>query len=144
MRHVRSGSSTETTASLATTSRTDNDSQCHHNSSLHRILQSRPSFCAHTPFALAPSEVYTNAWSPVKSLVQRCYNHGIGVLLDMHALRGGANTEIHSEQVMVRQNCGTTHSTSISHTDAFNSSPANSQRTRPLAMLGISSGLGSG
>ncbi len=55
-----------------------------------------PGFCAHTPFAMGPSEVYTNAWSAVKSLVQRCYSHGVGVLLDMHALPGGANSEIHS------------------------------------------------
>ena len=55
-----------------------------------------PSFCAHTPFAMGPSEVYKNAWSAVKSLIQRCYSHGIGVLLDMHALPGGANKEIHS------------------------------------------------
>jgi aryl-phospho-beta-D-glucosidase BglC (GH1 family) len=55
-----------------------------------------PAFCEHTAFAMAPAEVYQNAWSAVKSLVQRCYSHGVGVILDMHALPGGANTEIHS------------------------------------------------
>ena len=70
-----------------------------------------PSFCAHTPFAMAPSEVYTNAWSAVKSLVHRCYSHGIGVLLDLHALPGGANTEIHS---------GTSHGKAELWNDPFN------------------------
>ena len=45
---------------------------------------------------MAPGQVYENAWSAVKSLVQRCYGYGIGVILDMHALPGGANTEIQS------------------------------------------------
>lgn len=55
-----------------------------------------PTFCEHTAFAMAPAEVYKNAWSAVKSLVQRSYSHGVGVILDMHALPGGANAEIHS------------------------------------------------
>jgi aryl-phospho-beta-D-glucosidase BglC (GH1 family) len=55
-----------------------------------------PTFCEHTAFAMAPAKVYKNAWSAVKSLVQRCYGYGVGVILDMHALPGGANTEIHS------------------------------------------------
>lgn len=55
-----------------------------------------PTFCEHTAFAMAPSEVYKNAWVAVKHLVQRCSGHGIGIILDMHALHGGANTEIHS------------------------------------------------
>ena len=52
-------------------------------------------YCNGTPFqAVAP--VYVNAWVAVRSLVQRCRSRGIGVLLDFHALPGGANTGIHS------------------------------------------------
>lgn len=55
-----------------------------------------PSFCANTAFAGDPAQVYINAWSAVQNVVTRCYAHGIGVLLDMHALPGGANDQIHS------------------------------------------------
>ena len=37
-----------------------------------------------------------NAWAAVKKLVSRCSSCGIGVLLDLHALPGGANGESHS------------------------------------------------
>lgn len=60
---------------------------------------------------MGPSEVYTNAWSAIKSLVQRCYSHGIGVLIDMHALPGGANTDIHS---------GTSHGKAALWNDSYN------------------------
>ena len=55
-----------------------------------------PAFCGNTPFAGQPSEVYVNAWSAVKTLISRCRARGIGILLDLHALPGGANPEIHS------------------------------------------------
>lgn len=55
-----------------------------------------PRFSQHTPFAMSPSQVYTNAWSAVVNLVRRCHAHGIGVLLDLHACPGGANAESHS------------------------------------------------
>ena len=45
---------------------------------------------------MQPAEVYTNAWAAVKKLVSRCYAHGIGVLIDLHAAPGGANSESHS------------------------------------------------
>ncbi|KAF2101686.1 glycoside hydrolase [Rhizodiscina lignyota] len=54
-----------------------------------------PHFCKSTPFEPYAS-VYTNAWSIVKSIVSSCHSHGIGVLLDLHALPGGANTGDHS------------------------------------------------
>jgi aryl-phospho-beta-D-glucosidase BglC (GH1 family) len=40
--------------------------------------------------------VYINAWSAVKKLVARFREWRIGVLLDFHALPGGANEEAHS------------------------------------------------
>jgi aryl-phospho-beta-D-glucosidase BglC (GH1 family) len=40
--------------------------------------------------------VYVNAWAAVKSLVARCFDRGIGVLLDLHGVPGGANHETHS------------------------------------------------
>jgi aryl-phospho-beta-D-glucosidase BglC (GH1 family) len=45
---------------------------------------------------MQPAQVYVNAWAAVKKLVGACFEHGIGVLLDMHAAPGGANSETHS------------------------------------------------
>ncbi|KAI9823093.1 MAG: Glucan 1,3-beta-glucosidase 3 [Phylliscum demangeonii] len=53
-------------------------------------------FCAGTPFDGQPAQVYANAWSAVRDFVARARAHGIGVLLDFHALPGGANAEDHS------------------------------------------------
>ncbi|KAI9720822.1 MAG: hypothetical protein M1812_002661 [Candelaria pacifica] len=55
-----------------------------------------PSYCNGTPFAGTPSQVYVNAWAAVKKLVSRARSRGIGILLDFHAVPGGANGDIHS------------------------------------------------
>ena len=55
-----------------------------------------PDFCANTPFAVQPAEVYVNAWTAVKSICSRCLSHGIGVLIDLHAGPGGFGHEPHS------------------------------------------------
>ncbi|KAL1971110.1 hypothetical protein VTN77DRAFT_61 [Rasamsonia byssochlamydoides] len=55
-----------------------------------------PRFCSGTAFEGEPSQVYVNAWNIVKQLVANCHQHGIGVLLDLHALPGGANPHNHS------------------------------------------------
>lgn len=55
-----------------------------------------PAFCANTAFAMQPSEVYVNAWAAVKSIISRCFARGIGVLIDLHGVPGGANHETHS------------------------------------------------
>jgi aryl-phospho-beta-D-glucosidase BglC (GH1 family) len=55
-----------------------------------------PCFSQHTPFAMSPSQIYITAWSAVINLVHRCFAHGIGVILDLHACPGGANAETHS------------------------------------------------
>ncbi|KAI9679847.1 MAG: Glucan 1,3-beta-glucosidase 3 [Caeruleum heppii] len=55
-----------------------------------------PAFCNGTPFEGQPAQVYTNAWNSVRAFVGQARSHGIGVLLDFHALPGGANGEIHS------------------------------------------------
>jgi aryl-phospho-beta-D-glucosidase BglC (GH1 family) len=55
-----------------------------------------PAYCTGTPFDGDPAQVYINAWAAVKNLILRCYAHGIGVLIDFHALPGGANGEEHS------------------------------------------------
>ena len=52
-------------------------------------------YCEGTPFKHVAG-VYQNAWSAVKQLVQRCQQRGIGVLIDMHGLPGGANAQDHS------------------------------------------------
>ncbi len=48
-----------------------------------------------TPFAGHVAQVYENAWSAVRQLCERLYSSGIGVLLDLHALPGNANSEDH-------------------------------------------------
>lgn len=53
------------------------------------------SFCQGTPFEPYAS-VYVNAWATIKALVHQCFSNGIGVLLDLHALPGGANGGDHS------------------------------------------------
>ena len=53
------------------------------------------SYCERTPFQEV-SPVYQNAWEAVQQLVQRCYSRGIGVLIDLHGLPGGANAQDHS------------------------------------------------
>lgn len=54
-----------------------------------------PAFTTGTPFAGNIAQVYVGAWSAVCRLCGRLYSHGIGVLLDFHALPGNANTEDH-------------------------------------------------
>ena len=54
-----------------------------------------PSFTSKTPFEGAPSHIYTSAWSAVITLCTRLHAHGIGTLLDLHALPGGANKDDH-------------------------------------------------
>jgi aryl-phospho-beta-D-glucosidase BglC (GH1 family) len=50
-------------------------------------------FCLGTPFE-SVKEVYAGAWETIKYLVQRAKYWGLGVLLDLHALPGGANGEL--------------------------------------------------
>jgi len=52
-------------------------------------------FCKGTPFENF-KPVYVNAWSAVRELVARARSWGIGVLLDLHAVPGGANKDEHS------------------------------------------------
>ena len=52
-------------------------------------------FTAGTPFAGHVSKVYENAWAAVLKICERLFAVGIGVLLDLHALPGNANTEDH-------------------------------------------------
>lgn len=54
-----------------------------------------PRFVSGTPFEPL-ADVYAGAWTEVKSLVSRCRAAGIGVLLDLHGLPGGANKDSHS------------------------------------------------
>jgi len=54
-----------------------------------------PAYCQHTPFAKV-ADVYQNAWPALKNLVARCNARGIGALVDLHALPGGANKGDHS------------------------------------------------
>ncbi|CAK4032617.1 glycoside hydrolase family 5 [Lecanosticta acicola] len=52
-------------------------------------------YCKGTPFEhVAP--VYQNAWQAVRDLVKRCHARGIGTLIDLHGLPGGANGGEHS------------------------------------------------
>ncbi|KAI9851514.1 MAG: Glucan 1,3-beta-glucosidase 3 [Thelocarpon superellum] len=63
-----------------------------------------PAYCVGTPFAVSntsrsastPAQVYEGAWAAVTRLVAAARARGIGVLLDLHALPGGANADAHS------------------------------------------------
>lgn len=55
-----------------------------------------PTYTGGTPFAGQPSQIYDNAWSAVLNLCNRLNSRGIGTLLDLHALPGGANGDAHS------------------------------------------------
>lgn len=54
-----------------------------------------PAFCGGTAFDQY-SAVYTEAWAWVKRYVYAAAERRIGVLIDLHALPGGANEEEHS------------------------------------------------
>jgi hypothetical protein len=54
-----------------------------------------PGFCHGTAFEDV-GDVYVNAWAAVRELVRRARTYGVGVLLDLHALPGGANGQAHS------------------------------------------------
>ncbi|KAE8383633.1 glycoside hydrolase superfamily [Aspergillus bertholletiae] len=55
-----------------------------------------PVFCTGTEFEGEPSEVYVNCWNILKHLVEKCYHHGIGVLIDFQTIPGSVdrNSEI--------------------------------------------------
>jgi aryl-phospho-beta-D-glucosidase BglC (GH1 family) len=55
-----------------------------------------PTYCSGTPFDGQPAQVYINAWAAVKAFVLKARSYGIGVLIDLHALPGGANSDAHS------------------------------------------------
>ncbi|KAF1935698.1 glycoside hydrolase [Clathrospora elynae] len=52
-------------------------------------------FTRGTPFEPYAS-IYAGAWNGIRTLMQRLRAHSIGVLIDLHALPGGANTQEHS------------------------------------------------
>jgi len=52
-------------------------------------------WCRGTPFE-PYAAVYANAWVVVKEFVRLCRKWGVGVLLDFHAVYGGANKDQHS------------------------------------------------
>lgn len=54
-----------------------------------------PAYCGGTPFEPF-SAVYEEAWSSVRTLVDRLKSRNIGTLIDFHALPGGANGGEHS------------------------------------------------
>lgn len=54
-----------------------------------------PDFTRGTPFE-PYAQVYRGAWDSIRNLIQRLQNRSIGVLLDLHALPGGANAQEHS------------------------------------------------
>ncbi|KAF4551573.1 Cellulase-like protein 5 [Elsinoe fawcettii] len=54
-----------------------------------------PGYCKGTALEKV-GEVYAGAWEAVRALVRRCGERGIGVLVDMHGLPGGANPNDHS------------------------------------------------
>lgn len=54
-----------------------------------------PEFTRGTPFE-PYAQVYSGAWHSIRILMSRLRAHSIGVLIDLHALPGGANAQEHS------------------------------------------------
>ncbi|KAJ4993760.1 endo-beta-1,6-glucanase [Stagonosporopsis vannaccii] len=54
-----------------------------------------PDFTRGTPFE-PYAQVYCDAWNSIRTLIRRLRERSIGVLLDLHALPGGANAQEHS------------------------------------------------
>lgn len=54
-----------------------------------------PAYCDHTPFK-SVGAIYEHAWAMVKDVVKRCHERGMGVVLDLHGVPGGANGGDHS------------------------------------------------
>ncbi|KAJ4350800.1 Glucan 1,3-beta-glucosidase 3 [Ascochyta clinopodiicola] len=54
-----------------------------------------PEFTRGTPFE-PYAQVYCGAWNSIRALINRLREHSIGVMLDLHALPGGANAQEHS------------------------------------------------
>jgi aryl-phospho-beta-D-glucosidase BglC (GH1 family) len=54
-----------------------------------------PQWCKCTPFERV-GKVYENSWGFVKEFVRESREWGIGVLIDLHAVYGGANCDAHS------------------------------------------------
>ncbi|TKX18959.1 cellulase-like protein 8 [Elsinoe australis] len=54
-----------------------------------------PDFCKGTAFEKVAG-TYEGAWAAFRALVRRCGERGIGVLVDLHGLPGGANPNDHS------------------------------------------------
>lgn len=52
-------------------------------------------FTPNTPF-FQVSRVYSNAWLILKNIIQKANQYDIGILIDLHALPGGANNAEHS------------------------------------------------
>lgn len=68
----------------------------HDHPSTHRLLRlTCPDFTRGTPFE-PYAEVYSGAWDSICALIHRLRQRSIGVLLDFHALPGGANAQEHS------------------------------------------------
>jgi len=55
-----------------------------------------PQYCKGTPFEGQMSQVYDQAWPAVLNICSRLARADIGVLIDFHALPGGANGQDHS------------------------------------------------
>lgn len=54
-----------------------------------------PEFTQGTPFE-PYAQVYCEAWNSIRTLINRLRERSIGVMLDLHALPGGANAQEHS------------------------------------------------
>lgn len=54
-----------------------------------------PDFTRGTPFE-PYAQVYSDAWNSIRTLMSRLRARSVGVLIDLHALPGGANTQEHS------------------------------------------------
>ncbi|KAI2927050.1 CAZyme family GH5 [Aspergillus niger] len=64
-----------------------------------------PLFCRGTAFEGDPSEVYHHCWSTVKHLIEKCWFHGIGILIDFQASASGINLCASAKDRTIARDC---------------------------------------
>ncbi|KAF9895376.1 Glucan 1,3-beta-glucosidase 3 [Aspergillus nanangensis] len=69
-----------------------------------------PLFCSGTVFDGEPSQVYTNCWNTIRHLLSKCYDYGIGVLIDFQTIPRGLKAAPHKENSHDSQTCPSPHS----------------------------------
>ncbi|PYH37880.1 uncharacterized protein BO87DRAFT_351998 [Aspergillus neoniger CBS 115656] len=64
-----------------------------------------PVFSRGTSFEGDPAEVYHQCWSTVKHLIEKCWFHGIGILIDFQASASGINLCASAKDRTIARDC---------------------------------------